>query len=185
MYGSSTWLPNEGNPTARVAPGVGDSRGSKEATWAFPPGSPGASGGPAVPDEFREWLKAHDERLTVTWHPVLERHVIWCRNRQGGWSVSMLCENPFPHRWADLEPGARCPLDGRIKAQLLDSDPRRYGGGAGLYTAMADKHNAMREADLKRRLDKMMDQRERAIMHSSIRIGYGDSKGSKFSEMYR
>lgn len=137
-----------------------------------------------MPKSFIDWLRAHDERLCVTWQPVTENFVIWIKS-ECGYKCVMPCRNPFPYTWADLEPNQPIPLDERLKALLIDSDPATYGGEKQMLRYAQDRHSAHEQAQADRALDAMKEARHTAKLHTRISVGYGQSNGSKISRMYK
>jgi hypothetical protein len=122
--------------------------------------------------------------MCVTWQPVTENFVIWLETEAGHKCITP-CVNVFPFKWADLEPGQAMPLDRRIKALLIDSDPASYGGEKQMLRYVQDRNTRHEEAQADRALDAMKEARHLARLRTRISIGYGGNRGSKISEMYK
>lgn len=146
----------------------------------FPPGSPGSVPQVAPDPAFVRNLHDRWPHYTVTWQPVLRRHVIW-RRASVGWVPVFKCENPFPVKWAGLDPQEAIPLDYRVIAILIDSDPKTYGGQRQQYEHVRRMAKRAEDARKKNEMEWIGELHDRAAQNTKIRTGYGRSPGDRFS----
>lgn len=154
--------------------------------WSFPPGSPGAEGGPTPDPTFMRWLESHDPRMTVKWNPVAECWVVWLLSESGRWKSVTPCVNVFKFPWADLQPGEPMRmLDRRMQAILLDSDPRNYGGSENMLKFLKGRRLDGLVRIAQRQLDAMKEARADARRRVRVWSGYGTTGGDKVARMYQ
>jgi hypothetical protein len=136
-----------------------------------------------APDSFLERLHSElGSELSVTWNPLSERWQVWmqaprlqspiCR----GWKLLFVHEGP-DHEYL--------PLDERVFARLYFASAMQHGNAVKYFDRLCAEidreKEAAEKADAQDTMDKMT---EAAWDFPKIKVGYGPSSGSKFSEFH-
>lgn len=157
-----------------AAPKAGD---PASATRYFSPNRGGVRFGP---EWFRRELHEIDPRLEVTWHPLMERWLIWAKNPEitfwmhPGWQLL------FPVQ--SHPSGAYLPLDARTLAKVYDRSPRKWGNGKQYFDRIVSETRRDYERQQNDRRQHVRDAAGEQYDHAQISVSMcGKSNGSKFA----
>lgn len=128
---------------------------------------------------FAKQLKELGEELAVSWNPIIERWQVWSRSPRinqkicQGWLLLFVVKG---------EDGSYRPLDERVLARLAAASVLEHGSGKAYFARVKaemerDQEIADRDHDNERN-----DIADSWFNHQQIKVGYGKSSGSKFSD---
>ncbi len=141
--------------------------------WWWNPGRPGVASGPPW---FVRKLDEVDPQLRITWNAYKGQYQLWMPKPQlkhricSGW---LLLFNVHP---ADL--------DERVFARLYSASQRKWGSARNYFDAIEREMERERERKEREMSQRAIDRAMPAWEHSRIRVGYGKSSGSKFSDYH-
>lgn len=153
-------------------------RTGPEWSWRyFHPGRVDARSGPA---DFCAMLHEIDPRLQVTWHPLYERWLVWCRDStirnpmHAGWMLL------FPVQYAPS--GSYMPLDARTLAKIWDRSPRKHGSGRQYWERIQAEVRRDYARQSQARTDEVQASARAQWDFAQIKVSMcGPSSGSKFT----
>lgn len=132
-----------------------------------------------APADFRARVRDLDPNLEIVWHQLHQRWCVWVRNPRvrnrmcPGWQML------FPVRYAD---GAFMPLDERTLAAIYDRSARKWGNGLQYWNRIQDEIRHDYVQGQKNRSECVGQQARDRWNFAQIKVGYGASNGSKFSQ---
>lgn len=129
-----------------------------------------------APNRFRKQLKEFDAELECTWNPIQEHWTIWMRKPSVN---TKLCQG-----WMLLFNVQPRSLDDRVFARLYQASGARWGRGKDYFLAIEREMERDKDQREKQSRQESIDRAMPAWEHSRIRVGYGPSSGSKFSDYH-
>jgi hypothetical protein len=140
--------------------------------------NPNRVGATEAPAWFRAKLKEvdPDALIDVRWNPVAERWGVFYRS----WRVN----HPICQGWVLLFQVKPRELDERVLARLYMASAQRWGDGRRYFDAIQREIEREQERKEKFLNQDAVDRAMPFWEHSRIRVGYGKSSGSKFSDYH-
>lgn len=159
-----------------LAPGPKRVLGPEVNPWWWSPSNVSAVFGP---DDFRKRLKDIGHELEVTWSPIAERWLIFCRAPRVNHKICQGWRLLFINQEAD---GSFLPLDERVFARIYAASTYSHGSAVKYFDRVVEEMRRDKEA---REAKDSADQIDMAMPwfdHAQIQVsGFGKSSGSKFS----
>jgi len=131
-----------------------------------------------APDGFRKKLKGVHGDLDVTWHPAVERWIVWYRRPRithhlcPGWLLLFVVEDS-EQRYV--------PLDDRTLAAVYEQSGFKWGSGKKYWARIEEQAQRDHDARDKTRDDLIDDIGSAQWDHTKIQVSMcGPSSGSKF-----
>jgi hypothetical protein len=143
------------------------------------PGRPGVRSGPAWFD--KKLMEVSDGELAVTWNSYIERWQVWVKAPRiqnkyvNGWNLLFVVQN---------DDRTYRPLDERVLGRLYSCSMRQWGTLKAYHDAIERVEREETEAREKANWNDTLAQAMESFDHSQIKVGYGPSSGSKFSDYH-
>jgi len=147
-------------------------------TWWWHPNRPGVRMGPAWFDKMAHEV---DENVAVTWSGWHQRWLVWLKAPQFNHPVCWGWKLLFVVREDD---GSYRPLDERVLARLYSASMKKWGTAKKYFDAYQREQARDKEVRDKDNWNDTLSQAMESFEHSQIKVGYGPSSGSKFSDYH-